>query len=91
MKPLHKIDIEWSPELAYTVGLIATDGCLYNDGRHLAFVSKDLQLIKVFKTCLGLTVKIAKKKSGFSKPSFAYWVQFGDVRFYQFLLQGPEN
>ncbi len=86
MKPLNKISTIWSAELAYAIGLIATDGCLYNDGRHLAFVSKDLQLIKSFKVCLGLKVKIAEKESGFKRGVYAYWVQFGDVIFYNFLL-----
>lgn len=86
MRRLNKIPTIWSAELAYAIGLIATDGCLYNDGRHLAFVSKDLQLIKTFKSCLGLTVKISKKQSGFKKGNYAYWVQFGDVNFYNFLL-----
>lgn len=86
MKPLNKIKIDWSSKLAYAVGLIATDGCLYNDGRHLAFISKDLQLIKTFMSCLNLKVKIAKKQSGFVKSNFVYWVQFGDVNFYRFLL-----
>jgi hypothetical protein len=31
----------WSPGLAYVVGLIATDGSLGQDGRHLAMTSKD--------------------------------------------------
>ena len=61
MKPLNKIKIQWSPKLAYAIGLMATDGNLSKDGRHLAFVSKDLQLIRTFKNCLGLKVKIAKK------------------------------
>ena len=86
MKPLNKVKIKWSPQLAYAIGLIATDGCLYKDGRHLAFVSKDLQLIKTFNKCLGLKVKIAKKESGFLKGSYSYWVQFGDVVFYRFLV-----
>lgn len=86
MKPLKKIKTEWTSNLAYAIGLIATDGCLYNDGRHLAFVSKDLKQIKTFNKCLGLKVKIAKKLSGFKKGNFAYWVQFGDVNFYKFLL-----
>ncbi len=86
MKPLNKIKTDWSPQLAYAIGLIATDGCLYKDGRHLAFVSKDLQLINTFKNCLGLKVKIAKKQSGFKEGSYSYWVQFGDVVFYRFLV-----
>lgn len=86
MKPLNKIKTNWSAELAYAIGLITTDGCLYKDGRHLAFVSKDLQLIKTFNKCLGLKVKIAKKKSGLKKGNYSYWVLFGDVMFYRFLL-----
>lgn len=82
----YRAKIKWSSELAYVVGLIATDGCLYKDGRHLAFVSKDLQLVETFKKCLGLKVKITEKPSGFSKRAFAYWVQFGDVNLYKFLL-----
>lgn len=85
MKPKNKISTKWSPELAYAVGLIATDGCLYKDGRHIAFVSKDLQLINVFNRCLGIKVKISRKQSGFVSSGFVYWVQFGDVNFYQFL------
>src|SRR5262245_38267293 len=38
--------IEWSAELAYTVGLIATDGCLSGDGRHLSVVSKNIDLLQ---------------------------------------------
>ena len=85
MKPLNKIKINWSPELAYAVGLIATDGNLSKDGRHMTFISKDMELIKTFQNCLGIKVKIAKKQSGFKKDSFGYWVQFGDVNFYKFL------
>lgn len=86
MKPLNKIDLNWSQKLAYAIGLIATDGCLYKDGRHIAFVSKDLQLMRVFMQCLGLKNKIAKKQSGFVPTGYAYWVQFGDVVFYKFLV-----
>lgn len=53
----------WSANLAYAVGLITTDGCLYNDGRHLAFVSKDLTQIRTFKRILKLNNKIALKKA----------------------------
>jgi intein-encoded DNA endonuclease-like protein len=86
MKPQNKIKIKWSSKFAYAVGLIATDGCLYKDGRHIAFVSKDFQQIKTFMKCLGLKNKIAKKESGFLKGSYSYWVQFGDVVFYKFLV-----
>jgi len=53
--------VKWSPHFAYSIGLIATDGCLYNDGRHISLTSKDVELLITFKKCLGLTNKIALK------------------------------
>lgn len=83
-KPKGKVKIEWSPDFAYAIGLIVTDGCLYNDKRHISFVSQDLDLVKNFKTILNLKVKIGMKisKKNLSKTPH---VQFGDVLFYNFL------
>ena len=84
-KPKGKVICVWSPEFAYALGLIATDGCLSGDGRHLELTSKDIQQLHNFMRCLGIQNKIGKKISGYSgKPSLR--VQFGDVLFYQFLL-----
>lgn len=83
-KPLELI--VWTPELAYAVGLIATDGCLYNDGRHINFTSKDLQLINLFKKCLHLKNRVGIKKSGFAPDRMYYNLQFGNVSLYKFLL-----
>lgn len=85
-KPKPKESIIWSSNLAYVVGLIATDGCLYNDGRHINFTSKDLELINTFKSCLKLKNKIGTKRSGFNKNNKCYFIQFGNVSFYQFLV-----
>lgn len=85
MRPLKKISTRWSGNLAYVVGLIATDGNLSNDKRHMTFVSKDLQLIKTFKKCVGIKNRVGLKKSGFAPNKKYYFVQFGDVRFYNFL------
>lgn len=85
-KPKPREQIQWSQKIAYAVGLIATDGCLYNDGRHINFTSKDLKLINTFKNCLGLKNKISTKRGGFNKNSQCYFVQFGNVSFYQFLI-----
>ena len=62
-KPKGKVDTKWSADLAYALGLIVTDGCLYNDRRHINFVSTDLQLIKLFKKLLKLENKVGIKKS----------------------------
>ena len=45
--------LEWSPTMAYVVGLMATDGCLISNRRQLNFKSQDEQLVRVFLQCLG--------------------------------------
>gem|GEM_PF-6676481 len=45
MKPLGKVKIQWSPEFAYVIGLLTTDGNLSPDGRHINFTSKDRELV----------------------------------------------
>jgi hypothetical protein len=83
-KPKGKVKIKWSQNFAYAVGLIVTDGCLYNDGRHISLVSKDREQIDNYIRCLNLKgVKIGRIVSGGGK--FASRIQFGDVNFYAFL------
>ena len=76
--------ITWSPNLAYVAGLMASDGYMSKDHRHMVFVSKDLQLVRTFKKCLGIKTKISLKKSGFSPNKSYHFVQFGDVALYRF-------
>ncbi len=75
----------WSPELAYAIGLIATDGCLSKDGRHVALTSKDKEQILTLKEILNLKNKIGITYSG-GRKTLAYRIQFGDARFYRRLL-----
>lgn len=77
--------VKWTPEFAYAIGLLTTDGCLAKDGRHFNFTSKDIQLIKTFKKCLRLDVKISYKTSSFTNRKYPQ-VQFGNVRLYKYLL-----
>lgn len=83
-KPKGKVKIKWSTNFAYAIGLLVTDGNLSPDGRHIAFVSKEIDQIDNFMKCLCLTVKIGKTISGYD-GSFSHKVQFGDVLFYKFL------
>lgn len=73
----------WSFELAYAVGLIATDGNLSPDGRHLAIPSKDFQLLESLRHCLGLGNRIVQRANG---RGHIYRLQWGDRRFYDWLL-----
>ncbi len=87
MHPQKKVNCIWSPQFAYIIGLLATDGCLSIDGRHINFTSKDLELINIFKKYLGLNNKIGRKARGGEKEKKYFQVQFGDVNFYKFLLE----
>jgi hypothetical protein len=78
--------IEWIPRLAYAVGLIATDGCLYGDGRHIAFISKDEDLMR---TLLGIVdrPRIRYKLEASEFGGSAYRAQFSHARLYRWLLK----
>lgn len=86
IKPREKVKRVWSPKMAYAIGLLATDGSLSNDGRHINFTSKDLDQIENFRRCLGLENKIGKKSRSSEREKKYYQVQFGDVVFYNWLL-----
>ena len=73
---------EWTPRLAYAVGLLATDGC-QTDGRHLAFPSADRELVEILLECLGKRNKIAKIRT--RTGGFVYRTQIGDVAFCKWL------
>ncbi len=84
VKPKGRVKIKWSSNFAYAIGLIATDGNMRNAGRHVTFVSKDMEQIKNFCSALVIETKIGKTFSGY-KDAWAYRVQFGDVLFCDFL------
>lgn len=83
-KPTKKVNTEWTPNFAYAIGLIASDGCLSSDGRHITFVSKDIEQIENYKKSLNINNKTRMHSSG-STSNLAFRVQFGDINFYEFL------
>lgn len=82
-KPKGKVQIKWSPQFAYAIGLIASDGCLSSDGRHITLVSKDIDQICNFIRALRIFTRISQHHSGSGNK--AHRVQIGDINFYQFL------
>ena len=84
VKPKGKVKIKWSPNFAYAIGLIITDGCVSGDGRHVSFVSKDKEQIFHFMEALNIKAKIGIHTSGYNGAN-AYRCQFGDVLFHKFL------
>lgn len=84
--PKGKIKIEWSEDFAYAIGLIASGGCLYNDGRHINLTSKDREQISNFQDSLGINLHVGRKGNGASSEKKYYLVQIGDVLFFNFLV-----
>ncbi len=88
MNRLSKTKVEWSSRFAYAIGLITTDGCLSNDGRHIDFTSKDKELVLKLKECLGVGNKIGIKYRGNDnyRRTKCFRIQLGDKNFYEFLV-----
>ncbi|MFH1780809.1 MAG: LAGLIDADG family homing endonuclease [Candidatus Nealsonbacteria bacterium] len=84
-KKLPDKNFRWTPNLAYIVGLLATDGNLSKDGRHIDFTSKDKNLVELLRRCLSLHNKIGKKCNGSDPKKKYYRIQFGNVVFYHWL------
>lgn len=87
-KPGHnaarRIAETWRPELAYAVGLLATDGCLARNQKLIDLTSKDREQLENFVRCLGVPFPIVNKVGGNGKTYLR--VQFKSVYFYDFLL-----
>lgn len=84
MRYTSKRSYQWNADIAYSVGLIASDGCLQKDGRHIDLTSTDMEQLQNFALALGREMYIGPKKSGASHQ--AYRIQFSDVAYYDFLL-----
>ena len=65
--PPSVLDAWPSPELAYVVGLIASDGCLTSDNNQVRLTTTEVELAHIYLTCLGLkNVHLSEqKKIGF--------------------------
>ncbi len=85
IKPKSKVIIKWSPNFAYIVGLITSDGCLAKNNSIINITSKDLELIEKVKKDFNLSNKVGRKGSGSVKGKPYYVIQFGDVNFCEFL------
>jgi hypothetical protein len=83
-KPKKIINEKWSANLAYAIGLIATDGCLASDGLLIDLTSKDREQLLNFSKCVGVSFKIGSKQN--SNGDIQLRIQFKNRIFYDFLL-----
>lgn len=72
----------WSSGLAWTIGIIATDGNLSPDRRHLCVVSQDVDLLEKVRSSLGLSNRIACRAGS----GRVYQLQWCHRAFYDWLL-----
>jgi hypothetical protein len=84
VRGFRTLPLEWSPAMAYLVGLLATDGCLSSDRRHVILTSRDRQLVETYLGCLGRPIRWTVGRTRRGKR--AYYAQFSDVAFYDWLL-----
>jgi hypothetical protein len=77
--------IAWSPDIAYVVGIIATDGNLSRRPGRLAIVSKDADLLDTIRRRLHLAARLTPHVSGYGGGP-CYCVAWGDRPFYDALL-----
>src|SRR5437868_6134942 len=55
---------EWSADVAYVIGLIATDGNLARKRPVITIVSKDTDLLETIRRCLGLITPSSRIPEG---------------------------
>src|SRR5207253_9588456 len=75
--------LSWSPDLAWVVGLIATDGNLSSNGRAVSITSKDIDLLESVRCCLRLENPIRPTIGGYGH---AYRLQWKSRRFHCWLM-----
>lgn len=81
-RPQGKVQLKWTHNFAYAIGLLVTDGNVSPDGRHIDFTSKDKIQVVNFIKALGVKNKIGIKRN---KNGEFFRVQVGDVILCRFL------
>jgi hypothetical protein len=71
-------------DLWYVVGLIASDGCISRDGRHVSITSADREYLETVRGMLRLENVIGKKMNG-ARTALSYQIQIESRHFVRFL------
>ncbi len=78
---LTTLPLAWSDDMAYIVGLTATDGCLFTGRRAINFKSGDRQLVETYLRLLGRKNRV--KSHPTETGGIAYYTQFHDSTLYE--------
>ena len=83
--PNHRKQLTFKDEdLWYLVGLVATDGNLSSDGRHIDITAKDRNFLETIKQKLELPNKIGIKRNGTGREH--HRIQISNKNLYEFLM-----
>lgn len=83
-KKQNQVFPNWSANVAYAIGLIATDGNLSKDGRHMTLTSSDLEIMNNFQQCLQTDLQL---HLNIKSVRNYYRIQWGNKSFYNWLLE----
>jgi len=78
----EKFFTKWSPEMAWILGLIFTDGNLTNSGV-VTLTSVDLEMLEKVKSLFDSTIHIRKQTQGYDKSKYIYIIRFGHEKMTQ--------
>ena len=81
---LTTLPLAWSDEMAYIVGLTATDGCLITGRRVINFKSGDRQLVETYLNLLGRKNRV--KSHATKIGGIVYYTQFHDSALYRWFM-----
>ncbi len=82
----NMVDVTWRSDLAYIVGLIASDGHLRKDVPRIGITSKDLEIIELFKKVLSIKNPWTRHARGEEPKREYYYLSFKSRQFYDFLI-----
>lgn len=80
------IDTTWSSNLAYAIGLIASDGCLSSSTKRISFVSKDKELVDLYRTALSITSNPYQSGRGGTTEKNYWSIAFKSRQFHDYLV-----
>ncbi len=75
----------WNANFAYCMGIMASDGNLSPDGRHIKIISKDEIIILNCQKALNPGAKITKQSRCNESEKKYFVLQFSDVKLYRFM------
>ena len=78
---LTTLPLAWSEDMAYIVGLTATDGCLITGRRAINFKSSDRQLVETYLRLLGRKNRVKSQPT--ETGGIVYYTQFHDSALYE--------